>query len=421
MLLRIVQGFSAGGEWGGAALMAVEHAPADKRGKFGAFPQVGVPLGMLLATGFLAMLSVLLTEEQFVSWGWRVPFLFSIVLIGIGMWIRLGVTQSPVFQERDGAGGHLHHPRPHRWAPLQGRPRPAQAGRLVHPLPEDLARSLSSSKGPGLVEGVGQSEGCPARRTDVPGTTVSSCGHEAPAGCPPGYPSRTALTIERFVVAESKSELVYTDLRRRIVHGEFTAGYRLVLARLAAHYGVSPVPVREALRRLEAEGLLRYTRNVGAEVVGVNQGDYAETMQVLAFLEGAATALAAPLLDADALERARRINAEMSRVREEDLDAVLFTTLNHEFHEVICAPCPNEHLSDLLGRERDRIAQVRRSSFTYVPERSLTSVEEHENILQLIASGAPAREVELAARDHKLRTMNQFLDARRVKPAVAAR
>ncbi|GAA1391768.1 MFS transporter [Luteococcus peritonei] len=99
VLLRIVQGFSAGGEWGGAALMAVEHAPADKRGKFGAFPQVGVPLGMLLATGFLAMLSVLLTEEQFTSWGWRVPFLFSIVLIGIGMWIRLGVTESPVFQE----------------------------------------------------------------------------------------------------------------------------------------------------------------------------------------------------------------------------------------------------------------------------------------------------------------------------------
>lgn len=99
IILRILQGFSAGGEWGGAALMAVEHAPADKRGKFGAFPQIGVPIGLLLATGFLAILSAFTTEAQFNSWGWRIPFLFSLVLIGIGMWIRLGVTESPVFEE----------------------------------------------------------------------------------------------------------------------------------------------------------------------------------------------------------------------------------------------------------------------------------------------------------------------------------
>ena len=79
--------------------MAVEHAPADKRGRFGAFPQVGVPLGMLVATGFLAMLAVLLPEEAFISWGWRIPFLSSIALIAVGMWIRLGITESPVFKE----------------------------------------------------------------------------------------------------------------------------------------------------------------------------------------------------------------------------------------------------------------------------------------------------------------------------------
>ncbi|MDO5697577.1 MAG: MFS transporter [Dermatophilus congolensis] len=99
VLMRVIQGFSAGGEWGGAALMAVEHAPAHKRGRFGAFPQVGVPLGMLIATGFLAMLAVLLSDEAFASWGWRIPFLSSIALIGVGMWIRLGVTESPVFKE----------------------------------------------------------------------------------------------------------------------------------------------------------------------------------------------------------------------------------------------------------------------------------------------------------------------------------
>lgn len=99
VFLRILQGFSAGGEWGGAALMAVEHAPHDQRGKFGSFPQIGVPLGLVLATGTLGILSVTLTDEQFELWGWRIPFLFSVVLIMVGMWIRLGVAESPVFEE----------------------------------------------------------------------------------------------------------------------------------------------------------------------------------------------------------------------------------------------------------------------------------------------------------------------------------
>ncbi|PZP35464.1 MAG: MFS transporter [Kocuria rhizophila] len=95
--LRILQGFSAGGEWGGAALMAVEHAPNHKRGMFGAYPQIGVPLGMLMATLFMFGLTSMLTAEQFESWGWRVPFLFSIVLIGVGYAIRRAVDESPVF------------------------------------------------------------------------------------------------------------------------------------------------------------------------------------------------------------------------------------------------------------------------------------------------------------------------------------
>ncbi|RLY94112.1 MFS transporter [Kocuria tytonicola] len=99
ILLRVLQGFSAGGEWGGAALMSVEHAPVNKRGLFGAYPQIGVPIGMLMATLFMFTLTTTLTPEQFESWGWRVPFLFSIVLIFVGWLIRRSVDESPVFLE----------------------------------------------------------------------------------------------------------------------------------------------------------------------------------------------------------------------------------------------------------------------------------------------------------------------------------
>jgi MFS family permease len=100
LLLRILQGISAGGEWGGAVLMAVEHAPRGKRGLFGAFPQLGVPLGMLMASGVLALMSgVVSPGAAFIEWGWRVPFLLSFVLIIVGFVVRRSVDESPVFEE----------------------------------------------------------------------------------------------------------------------------------------------------------------------------------------------------------------------------------------------------------------------------------------------------------------------------------
>ena len=100
LLLRILQGISAGGEWGGAVLMAVEHAPSGRRGRAGAFPQLGVPLGLLLASGVTALMTgVISPGAAFLEWGWRVPFLLSIVLIAVGYFVRRAVDESPVFQE----------------------------------------------------------------------------------------------------------------------------------------------------------------------------------------------------------------------------------------------------------------------------------------------------------------------------------
>lgn len=99
LFLRILQGFSAGGEWGGAVLMSVEYAPVGRRGFFGAFPQIGVPTGMLLASAVLALMNWIAPGEAFLEWGWRVPFLLSIVLVAVGFVVRSSVEESPVFNE----------------------------------------------------------------------------------------------------------------------------------------------------------------------------------------------------------------------------------------------------------------------------------------------------------------------------------
>jgi len=97
--MRICQGIGLGGEWGGAVLMAVEHAPAGRRGFFGSFPQTGAMVGGLLSVFAFWMANTHLTDAQFLQWGWRLPFLFSIVLVGIGIWIRMTIAESPAFQK----------------------------------------------------------------------------------------------------------------------------------------------------------------------------------------------------------------------------------------------------------------------------------------------------------------------------------
>jgi MFS family permease len=96
VLLRLVQGVAVGGEWGGAALMALEHAGDRRRGFAGSFANMGAPAGAVLSTVVLAVVT-LLPEEQFLAWGWRIPFLLSAALVGLGLWVRLTVTESPLF------------------------------------------------------------------------------------------------------------------------------------------------------------------------------------------------------------------------------------------------------------------------------------------------------------------------------------
>lgn len=96
-LLRFGQGFGIGGEWGGAALLAVENAPPGWRGRFGMMPQLGAPIGFVAANSLFLALGLMLTPDQFMSWGWRLPFLFSVVLVWLGLWVRLSIAETPDF------------------------------------------------------------------------------------------------------------------------------------------------------------------------------------------------------------------------------------------------------------------------------------------------------------------------------------
>ena len=99
VVLRFVQGLGLGGEWGGAVLMTLESGDENRRGLNASWPQVGVPLGLLLANGVLSLMGVLTNDAAFLSWGWRVPFLLSGVLVLVGLWIRLTIAESPLFRE----------------------------------------------------------------------------------------------------------------------------------------------------------------------------------------------------------------------------------------------------------------------------------------------------------------------------------
>ena len=96
--LRLIQGFALGGEWGGAVLMAAEHGGSKRRGFYASWPQAGAPAGNLLAVAVLTLVNATTTEAQFLSWGWRIPFLLSAVLVLVGMYIRLAIEESPVFR-----------------------------------------------------------------------------------------------------------------------------------------------------------------------------------------------------------------------------------------------------------------------------------------------------------------------------------
>lgn len=202
-------------------------------------------------------------------------------------------------------------------------------------------------------------------------------------------------------MAASKADQCYEILKQGIMEGTFSPGHRLVIDKLARQHSISSVPWREAVRRLEAEGWVDIVRNAGAVVKTFDTESWERTMQLLARLEGYATALSAPHLSEEVLDHARALNRKMSQALDE-FDPQTFGALNREFHVLLCSGCDDERVTTLVTDEWTRLDIIRRSAFWYAPGRAHASLAEHDGLIDLIAGGAAPDVIEAAAKRHEL-------------------
>lgn len=208
---------------------------------------------------------------------------------------------------------------------------------------------------------------------------------------------------------KSKSEQAYEILQQRIMDGTYGPGFRLVIDQLGREHGISSVPWRESLRRLEAEGWVDIVPNVGALVKTFDADAWKRTIRLLARLEGLATALSAERLTAEDLAEARQLNVSM-RTALEAYDTARFGALNRQFHELLCSRCDDDRLMSMVHQEWLRMDIIRRSAFWYAPGRAVASIAEHDALIDLIETGADAETIEQEAKLHEVRTLLAVLD-----------
>lgn len=204
----------------------------------------------------------------------------------------------------------------------------------------------------------------------------------------------------------NKQERTYTILRDRIHSGSLAPLARLNIDALARGLGVSAMPVREALRRLEAEGWVRFTPNVGAVVSPVDSTSWEQAMLALAILEGAASGEAQKNIRRADIVKLRKISAGMEQAAA-IADPLRFSKLNRALHAAITSRCANVHLLDLLGQTNARLDRLRSTMFVYLPHRSGEALSEHVHLIELLEDGT-SEAVESYARWHKLRTVEAY-------------
>lgn len=205
----------------------------------------------------------------------------------------------------------------------------------------------------------------------------------------------------------SRQELAYASVRQRIRDGRYGAGSRLIISDIAKELGTSPIPIREALRRLEAEGLVKFLHNQGVIVHRVSAEDYVDTLATLAILEGYMTVMVSETIDAAGIQELKDINDRMATAWANG-DAGRFGALNKEFHFAIYRHCTNRLMVDFATAAWARLENVRQTSIAMLPGRGQTSLAEHRAIIEALETHADKAAIETMAREHKLGTIRHF-------------
>ncbi|WP_042349567.1 GntR family transcriptional regulator [Bacillus massiliigorillae] len=205
----------------------------------------------------------------------------------------------------------------------------------------------------------------------------------------------------------NKTQLAYEHLRTQILEGTYKSGQRIIIDQIAKELGSSPIPVREAIRQLESEGLIQYKQYSGAVVTSINESEYIETLTVIGILEGYATALSSLYLTDSDYENLINLNKEMDEALQ-DFELELFGDLNRIFHTTIFEKCGNPILIEKIKETQHRLDRVRSTVFTIVPQRAVQSIQEHTDIIQVLREKAPFEKIEAIVREHKMNTITAF-------------
>ncbi|MFJ5713235.1 GntR family transcriptional regulator [Neobacillus sp. NPDC093127] len=205
----------------------------------------------------------------------------------------------------------------------------------------------------------------------------------------------------------SKTQLAYEFIRTQILEGVYGPGQRIVIDQVAKEMGASTIPVREAIRQLEVDGFIQYKPYSGAIVSVINDTEYIETLSVVAVLDGYATALSSRNMTDAHIHRLQELNKQMEEALYQ-FEFEQFGILNRQFHSIIYQECGNSFLQEEINQSQLRLDRVRRSIFTFVPQRARQSIEEHASIIRLIQEKAPADEIEKMVRQHRINTIIAF-------------
>lgn len=203
-----------------------------------------------------------------------------------------------------------------------------------------------------------------------------------------------------------KTQRVYDFVMERIVEGTYAGGDALSISEIAADTNVSLIPTREALRRLESEGLVEFVFHRGVRVTALDPTGYQEIMQTQAVLEALAVSMSAPFLTEEDLELARSLN-QLMNIAHESGDFHGYNENSLKFHRLLNSKCPNTYLRDTLERGQLRVAAVRAAVVGYRSELTAQLSNEHEQLVDRIAAGAPGEEIELLMRRHRECTLAQ--------------